>query len=340
MELNGGYVLLPQPIEDAACRLLKEKELPVVEAENPKRETVAPLMKNARAIVLRTGITMDEELLLQADDLITISRTGGGVDNVDLDTATKRGIIVTSSLGVNTGSVVEHCCALILSLFKQLFLLDRETKAGNFRVRYRNEPADLMGKTAGVIGFGRIGSGLAKILHDPFGMEILAYDEYLPEGKKKEYAGWVSFVPLEELFTRADVVSLHLPLTGETKGLVGKRYLSMMKPSAFIVNSSRGGVIVENDLVQALEQNRIKGAGLDVFEHEPPAEDSPILRCRNVICTPHSAALTAECVVRMATSAVQRIIEVLEGYIPESIANPQVLQNPRWKSLKKKRPLN
>jgi D-3-phosphoglycerate dehydrogenase len=336
VELDGGYVLLPQPIEDEAYRLLKERKLAVMQAENPKRETVAPLMKNARAIVLRTGITMDEELLLHADNLITISRTGGGVDNIDLDAATKRGIIVTSSLGVNTGSVVEHCCALILSLFKQLFFLDRETKAGNFRVRYRNEPADLMGKTAGVIGFGRIGSGLAKILHDAFGMEVLAYDEYLPDNRKEKYSSMVSFAPLDFLFSRADVVSIHLPLTEETRGLVEKRYLSMMKPTAFIINSSRGGVIVENDLVQALEQGTIKGAGLDVFEQEPPAEDSPILRCRNVICTPHSAALTTECVVRMATSAVHRIIDVLEGYIPENIANPQVVRDSRWKSLKRK----
>ncbi len=336
MDLQGGYVLLPQPIEEEARRLLEEREMAVVQAENPKKETVLPLMKDARAIVLRTGISIDDELLRQADDLLVISRTGGGVDNVDLDAATKHGVIVTSSLGVNTSSVVEHCCALIFALFKQLFMLDRETREGNFRVRYKNEPADIGGKTVGVIGFGRIGSGLARVLHDAFGMKVLAYDEYLPAGRKKECSSWVCFVPLDELFSRADVVSVHLPLTSETKGIVGKRYLSMMKPASFIINSSRGGVIVEEDLVRALEGETIKGAGLDVFEHEPPAEGSPVLRCRNVICTPHTAALTSECVVRMATSAVRRTIDLFEGCVPENVANLDVLKQPKWKSLKKR----
>jgi D-3-phosphoglycerate dehydrogenase len=336
MDLQGGYVLLPQPIEKEARRLLEERGLAVVETENLKRETVLPLMKDARAIVLRTGISIDDGLLGIADDLRMISRTGGGVDNVDLDAATKKGVIVTSSLGVNTSSVVEHCCALIFALFKQLFMLDRETRGGNFRVRYQNEPADVGGKTVGVIGFGRIGSGLARVLHDAFGMKVLAYDEYLPADKKREYSSWVDFVPLHTLFSRADVVSVHLPLTDETKGLVNKRYLSLMKPGSFIVNSSRGGVIVEEDLVRALEGGNIKGAGLDVFEHEPPPDDSPVLRCKNVICTPHTAALTAECVVRMATSAVRRTLDLFDGYVPENVANPEVLKQPKWKSLKKK----
>jgi D-3-phosphoglycerate dehydrogenase len=336
MDLQGGYVLLPQPIEEEAYGLLEKRGVAVVQAENPKKETVLPLMKDARAIVLRTGISIDEELLGRADELLVISRTGGGVDNVDLDAATKHGVIVTSSLGVNTSSVVEHCCALIFALFKQLFMLDRETREGNFRVRYKNEPADIGKKTVGVIGFGRIGSGLAQVLYDGFGMKVLAYDEYLPAGRKREYSSWVDFVPLHTLFSRADVVSVHLPLTDETKGLVNKRYLSLMKPGSFIINSSRGGVIVEEDLVRALEGGNIKGAGLDVFEHEPPPDDSPVLRCKNVICTPHTAALTAECVVRMATSAVRRTLDLFDGYVPENVANPEVLKQPKWRSLKKK----
>jgi D-3-phosphoglycerate dehydrogenase len=337
MDLRGGYVLLPQPIEEEALKLLAEQGLEVVQAADLKEKTVAQLMKGARAIILRTGITITENLLGQAEDLWTISRTGGGVDNVDLSASTLRGIVVTSSLGVNTDSVVEHCCALILALFKQLFLLDRETRAGNFRIRYGNIPSDLQNKSLGILGFGRIGSRLARVCSSAFGMKVLAFDRYLSEDQKGKYSPLVSFVSIEELFSRSDVVSVHLPLNDETRGMVDRKYLSLMKPHAFIINTSRGGVIVEKDLVCALQESTIMGAGLDVLEEEPIKDDNPILKLKNVILTPHTAALTKECVVRMATSAVWRTLDLFSGFIPENIANPDVLEHPKWRSLKKRR---
>lgn len=330
-------MLLPQPIEEEALRLLAEKGLEVVQAADLKEKTVAPLMKGARAIILRTGITITENLLGQAEDLWTISRTGGGVDNVDLSASTRLGIVVTSSLGVNTDSVVEHCCALILALFKQLFLLDRETRAGNFRIRYGNIPSDLQNKSLGILGFGRIGSRLARVCSSTFGMKVLAFDRYLSEDQKGKYSPLVSFVSIEELFSRSDVVSVHLPLNDETRGMVDRKYLSLMKPHAFIINTSRGEVIVEKDLVCALQESTIMGAGLDVLEEEPIKDDNPILKLKNVILTPHTAALTKECVVRMATSAVWRTLDLFSGFIPENIANPEVLEHPKWRSLKKRR---
>ncbi|HEY8391309.1 MAG TPA: hydroxyacid dehydrogenase [Capillibacterium sp.] len=336
MERNKGYVLLPQPIEEEAHKMLEEAGLEVVVAPDPKPETVLPLMKDARAIVLRTGIFMDEALIKAADDLWTISRTGGGVDNVDLKAATKNGVIVTSSLGVNASTVAEHTLALILALFKQFFLLDREVRKNNFKIRYKNYPQDVHGKRLGIVGFGRIGQILAGYFYPLAQTKLLAYDPVLPETVKDSFRATVDFVSLEELLQTADVVSIHVPLNQYTRNMIAWEQLKMMKPGAYLVNVSRGGVVHERDLIRALQEGVIRGAGLDVFEHEPIEEDNPLLKMDNVILTPHTAALTDECVVRMATEAAKRVIDLFNGYQPEKIANPEVLQLEKWQHLKKR----
>ena len=169
-------VLLPQPIEAEAVQVLEKGNAHLLTASEPKPEIVGPLMKEAQAIVLRTGIKMTRELLAYPNELMMISRTGAGVDNVDIPAATEKGIIVTSSIGVNTTSVVEHALALILALYKQLFLMDGEVRKGNFAIRYKNCPTDLRDKTLGIVGFGRIGSSIAQACHTVFAMKVLAYD--------------------------------------------------------------------------------------------------------------------------------------------------------------------
>ncbi len=327
-------VLLPQPIDPEARDILERNQLNIIDAPDPKPETVAPLMKQANAVVLRTGIQITRELMEQADDLWMISRTGGGVDNVDLDAATDHGIIVTSSLGANTTSVIEHAMAMLLALNKQILLMDREVRNNNFRIRYRNLPRDLRGRVLGILGFGRIGSGLARALHEMFDMKILANDEYLSMEAKSSYQSWVEFTSLEDVLRRSDMVSIHIPLTDETRGIIDRKQIESMKPEAFLVNTSRGGVINEGDLIRALQERKIAGAGLDVFESEPIEPDNPLLTLDNVVLTPHSAALTLECVTRMATSSAERVVALFQGNRPENIANPEVLTRERWGSLK------
>jgi len=336
MEVKDSYILLPQPIEEEAVLLLKNAGIKVVIAPDPKPETVAPLMKKAKGIILRTGIKITNELISKAEDLWTISRTGAGVDNVDVAACSKEGIIVTSSIGANSTSVAEHTISLILALFKQLFLMDKEVRRGNFGIRYKNLPKDLRGKILGVVGFGKIGSLVAKSCYDIFDMKIIAFDPILPEEIKKRYIEWVKFLSLEDLLKGADVVSIHIPLNKDTKGFIDLEKISLMKPDAFIVNTSRGGVIKEKDLIKALQDRIIAGAGLDVFEKEPIDKNNPLLSMDNVILTPHSAALTKECVVRMATEAAKRVIDLFNGYIPEHIVNPEVLSMEKWKFLKNK----
>lgn len=330
--MGDKLVLLPQPIEREAVEVLEKAGLEAMTAPDPKPETVKPLLAGARAIVLRTGIFITGELLAAADNLLTISRTGAGVDNVDLKAATEKGVLVTSSLGVNTSSVMEHCLALMMSLFKRLPLMDHAVRTDDFAIRYKNIPADLQGKTLGLIGFGRIGSLLAKACHSIFGMKIIAHDQYLPVAVKAEYRGWVRFATIEDVAAEADAISVHIPLTNETRHFFNAAFFAAMKKTAFFINTSRGGVVKESDLVAALENNVIAGAGLDVFEHEPLARDNGLLNLLNVILTPHTAALTNECVIRMAVSGAERVIETLAGRIPENIANPEVLQHPYWRA--------
>lgn len=329
-------VLLPQPIEAEAVRVLEKGGVQWIAADLPKPEIVGPLMDGVQAIVLRTGIRITRELLSYPNDLMTISRTGAGVDNVDLAAATERGIIVTSSIGVNTTSVAEHALALILALFKQLFLMDGEVRKGNFSIRYRNCPRDLRGKTIGIVGFGRIGSLIAQACNTVFAMKVLAYDLFLSDRQKATCREWVTFTDLPDLCERSDVISIHTPLTKDTEGMFDRAFFSGMKRTAFLINTSRGGVINEPDLIRALREGVIAGAGLDVFEQEPIAPGNELLSMKNVILTPHTAALTEECVNRMAVAGAERVVDLFNGFIPENVANPEVLSFERWKYLRQK----
>jgi D-3-phosphoglycerate dehydrogenase len=333
---DNQTVLLPQPIEAEAVGVLEKSGVRLITASAPKPEIVGPLMKEAQAIVLRTGIKMTRELLAYPNDLMMISRTGAGVDNVDIPAATEQGIIVTSSIGVNTTSVAEHALALILALFKQLFRMDGEVRKGNFAIRYKNLPQDLREKTIGIVGFGRIGSSIAQACRTIFAMKVLAYDALLTDLQKEQYREWVTFTDLSGLCRNSDVISIHTPLTHETEKMFDRRFFSGMKKTAFIINTSRGGVINEADLVRALKDGVIAGAGLDVFEQEPIQPGNELLSLPNVILTPHTAALTEECVTRMAVAGAQRVVDLFNGFIPENVANPDVLSLERWKQLKKR----
>ena len=327
-------ILLPQPLEVEAIRLLEQAGHSVTIASEPQPETVKPLMKNADAILLRTGITMTRELIEAADDLKVISRTGGGFDNVDVEAATDNGVIVTSNLGVNSISVCEHVLAFMLALAKKLYVLDKAVRHDEYSIRYQNLSRDLHGKTIGLLGFGRIGYRVATACKTLFNMAVIACDPYLPDEVKSEYGGLVRFVDKEELCKTADVVSIHVPLTEQTRHTLSTREFTLMKPEAIVINTSRGPVIDEDALIEALKTGEIGGAGLDVQSTEPPASDNGLLQLENVILTPHSAALTNECVIRMATEAAKRSLEVLSGQKPINIANPEVLQQDQWRHLK------
>ncbi len=297
-----------------------EGKVKVVVSPDPSSETVARLLPGADALIVRTATRVTRDMLENAPQLKVISRTGGGLDNVDVDAATQCGVLVCGVKGPQDRFVAEHTVALMLALAKDLAYLDRQTREGNFRARFEYRPQGLAGKRIGLIGFGRIGRIVNQICARALAMEVWGYDPYVP-AREMQAAGVQPCPTLESLLEAADIVSLHVPLTAETRCLIGPEELQLMKPGAFIINTSRGEMIREAALVEALRSGRLAGAGLDVFEHEPPPPENPLLALPNVIVTPHTAALTRESVAQLAEGAARNALAVLEGRQPTYCPN-------------------
>jgi len=231
-----------------------------------------------------------------------ISIWGTGTDNVDLAAARRQGIRVTNTPNVSAAAVAEHTLALILAVARRMVHVDRQVRQGLWP---RAMVTQLRGKTLGLIGTGAIGREVAR-LGTAIGMRVIAWT-FHPEGSVIE---WVAF---DDVFRQSDVVSLHLRLSAETEGLVRREHLDLMKPDGMLINTARGGILNENDLVQALQANRIAGAGLDVFETEPLPPDSPLLALSNVVLTPHSAGITPEATEAGLALAIENVFSFLAG---------------------------
>jgi D-3-phosphoglycerate dehydrogenase len=292
-------------------------------AAHPSEEVVMREIAEAAGAIVRTAL-FTRAMMTAAPRLKVIGRHGVGVDNIDVAAATELGIVVVNTPNANAQSVAEHTVAAIGALAKRMLPLHRATVGGHWSARNEYRSVDLAGKTLGLVGLGRIGSLVAHKCRAAYDMQVIAFDPHV----RPEHAAAVGATLVDQLdclLATADFVSLHVPLTAETCGLIDARRLALMKPTAYLLNMARGGVVKEADLVSALQTGALAGAALDVFEKEPPAADNPLLHLDNVLLTPHSAALTQECVVRMATGAAQGVKDVLEGRAPESVVNPEVL---------------
>ena len=315
-------VLLCQEIHPEG-RLVLEGKTEVVVAPDAREETVRSIISDFHGVIVRSATRLGEQTIDAARNLEVIGRTGAGVDNIDVEAATRRGIPVCHTPEANYSSVVEHVLALILALAKQLPLVDQAVRQGRFGVRYEYRAVDVAGKTAGVVGLGRIGREVARRCVAALGMKVIAYDPYVEPQGIDESVELVS--DLASVVQRGDFVTLHVPYADETHHLIDAELIGKMRPSSYLINTSRGAVVDQAALVLALSQNRIAGAGLDVFDREPPEADNPLLSLPNVILTPHSAALTKECVARMATDAAQGVLDVLQGRKPRYVFNPEVI---------------
>jgi phosphoglycerate dehydrogenase-like enzyme len=256
--------------------------------------------------------------------LRVIARAGVGYDAVDLAAATERGIAVCITPGTNEGAVAEHTFTLMLALVKNLIPQHAGTVAGRWP-RQSNLP--LRGRTLGIAGLGRIGKAVAT-RGAAFGMPLLAYEPYPDQDFVRRWN--VTLVPFDRLLAESDVLSLHLPLNAESKHLIRKETLARMKPTAFLVNTARGGLVCEADLYEALRAGRLAGAGLDVFEEEPPPA-GPLFGLSNVVVTPHAAGVDVRSRDDMALSAAQAIASLSRGEWPaEKVVNPEVRSRFRW----------
>lgn len=314
----GFKVLIPQDITSDGKNYLSEKGYEIKMGTGITTEVLVKEVEDCDAILARTAL-YTAEVIKAGKKLKVIGRYGIGVDNIDIEACTERGIYVCNAPQSNNNSVAEHVLALMLALAKNIVKIDEEFKAGDFEIRNRLASHDLEGKTLGLLGLGRIGTLVAKKAALGFGMKVIGYDAFLPADKVAPEIEFIS--DINRVYRESDFVSLHIPATKETKGSVGKAQFEMMKPSAYFINCARGEVVNEAELIEALRNKTIAGAGLDVFQQEPPEKDNPLLKMDNVIVSPHYAALTVESTNRMGLHAAIGIDEVLSGKKPTWLVN-------------------
>ena len=317
-------VLLSEAIHESGLRLL-ESEAEIIICPEPTEDSIGSLINDVDGLIIRTAGKVTREMIKKAERLKVISRTGGGLNNVDIDAATDHNIVVCGVKGPQDRMVAEHTVALMGALTKQFFYLNAQVRKGNFASRKEYRPAGLAGKRVGLVGLGRIGRIVADICTRAFHMEVWAYDPYVTP----ETLGSEDIVLKEDMaavIRTADFLSLHVPLTEDTAGLLGSAEFELMKPGAFVINTSRGEVVQEAALVAALKGKKIAGAGLDVFEKEPPDAANPLFDLENVIATPHSAALTKEAVALLAQGSAENVLRVLQGKKPTYSPNWQTVQ--------------
>jgi len=304
-------VVIAEDYESAVDRFANLAD--VVRLPSCDTTTLTNALADADALLVRTYAKVTDQILSAAPKLKVIGRGGVGLDNIDLDSAKKRGIVVVHTPAAATQSAAEHTVGLMLALERRLIENDRATRDGRFfdfrkQVRYR----ELAGLTLGVVGMGRIGSAVARIAHDGLGMKII-YNDIEPVGP---FPSATTIEDKRTLYASADIISLHVPLTDRTKGMINAEALAQFGPQTTLINTSRGAVVDLTALADAIQSNQIAGAALDVFDPEPPPADHPILACPNVVVSAHTAARSAAALARM-DDVVDDVIRVLTGQTPQ-----------------------
>jgi D-3-phosphoglycerate dehydrogenase / 2-oxoglutarate reductase len=317
------HLLVAGNIHEAGLRLL-ETQTDVTYDYVPDLiyDSYAPLMPKADGLVVRTQ-PVRADTIASAPRLKIVSRHGVGYDAVDVEALNKRKIPLAIVGDVNSRAVAEHAMMMLFSLSKKIRVYDQAVRKGQWNLRNQFDSLELFEKTLLIVGLGRIGRHLLGMARG-FGMTILAYDPGLSLEMIKQI-GAEPVTSLQDGLRRADLVSLHAPKTGD-QPLIGKAELAVMKPTALLVNTARGGLIDEGALVEALENKTLRGAGLDVFSDEPPAASSALLHRDDVILTPHTASLTDESAMRMAVTSIQNALDCFAGKLnPALVVNREAI---------------
>jgi D-3-phosphoglycerate dehydrogenase / 2-oxoglutarate reductase len=279
------------------------------------RPALLSAVADADALVVRSATQVDAEVLGAADHLTVVARAGVGLDNVEVPAATARGVLVVNAPTSNIVSAAEHAVALLLSVARRIPAACQSLRAGEWK-RSAYTGVELNGKTVGVVGLGKIGQLVSQRLA-AFGTELIAYDPYVNPARAAQLG--IEVVSLDELLERADAITIHLPKTPETKGLIGKEQLARVKPGVIIVNDARGGLIDEDALAEAVRDGRVGGAGIDVFATEPTTA-SPLFDLPNVVVTPHLGASTTEAQDRAGTDVAKSVRLALAGeFVPDAV---------------------
>jgi D-3-phosphoglycerate dehydrogenase len=300
-------VLVADPLAEEGLEVLR-KQVEVDVRTKMKPDELVSVIGDYEAIVVRSETRVTREAIEAGKKLQVIARAGVGIDNVDLEAATQRGIVVVNAPTANTMAAAEHTVAMMLALARHIPQAHANLCGGAW-MRQNFVGVELRNKTLGIVGLGNVGSEVARRVQG-FRMKVIAYDPFV----SLEYARnlRVELVSFEKVLTDADFITLHLPLTDQSRNLIGTRELSMVKPAVRIINCARGGLVDEQALSQAIDEGRVAGAALDVFAQEPP-KDSPLVKNPRVIVTPHLGASTAEAQTSVATDAAEQVLAVLNG---------------------------
>ncbi len=310
--------------EAGIARLRSEPGLLVDTLDETERGALERVLSESEAVIVRTA-PLPGPSIAAAPRLRVIAKHGVGYDNIDVAAATARGIPVTVTATANATSVAEFAWAQILALAKLSCAMDAAVRAGDWDVRHRLVPLELADRTLLVVGFGRIGTRVARRAL-AFEMRVLVFDPYVP-AERIRAVGCEPVASLDDALARADVVTLHCPLTTETRGMIDRDRLSRLRPGALLVNTARGGLVDEAALVAALREGRLGGVALDVTVHEPLPADDPLLGAPGLLLSPHVAGVTAESARRMALEAAENVLAGLAGRLrPEVVVNPEVLR--------------
>lgn len=309
-------ILIADPLHQSGIRLLEEANVEIHQLTQQERPELVHMIRDFDALIVRSMTKVDAALIASGERLRVVGRAGIGVDNVDVAAATKHGILVVNAPTANLVSAAEHTFALLLSLVRNITQADRSVKGGEWD-RQKFLGTELQGKCLGIVGLGRIGRSVA-LRAKAFDMRIVAFDPYLDPAVAQKID--VQTMPLDELMRLADIVTLHTPLTDQTRNLVGREQIGQMKPGAFLINCGRGGLVDEAALLEGLEQGKIAGVGLDVFVEEPP-QDLRLVRHSRVVATPHIGAQTKEAQERVATETARMVLSALSGSLAVTAVN-------------------
>tara|TARA_B100000315_G_scaffold256650_1_gene303084 strand:+ start:4753 stop:6330 length:1578 start_codon:yes stop_codon:yes gene_type:complete len=321
-------VLIADTIHSAGIEMLKEHYNVIVKT-NMSPDELLDVVPDCDAILVRSKTKITRSVIEKSNNLKVVGRAGVGVDNIDLKAATDRGILVVNAPEASSITVAEHTFGLIMALARNIPFADSSLKSGKWEKK-KFIGMELRGKTIGIIGLGRIGTHVS-MKAKAFGMKIIAYDPYITKERCKDLG--IKLGNFNEVIKVADFITVHVPFSDKTKGLIAKKEIDKMKEGVFLINCARGGIISEDAIVDGLESGKLAGVALDVFEVEPPL-GSPLLKMKNVIVTPHLGASTEEAQRHASTIACEEVLKVLDNQAPMNVVNmpvfaPDVLENIR-----------
>jgi D-3-phosphoglycerate dehydrogenase len=316
-------VLLTDSVHPVCTELLEEAGMEVVDGTSWEMPEILSRCANVEGWIIRSGTTIDAEMIAAAQKLVVIGRAGVGVDNVDIPTATKKGVLVLNAPAGNTISTAEHTMAMLLALARKLAPASSSLKSGNWE-RKKYTGTELFGKTVGIVGIGKIGREVA-LRCRPFGLKILGSDPVLTH-EAAERLG-IELVDIDQLFSESDYITVHTPLIPATEGLLNDETLAMCKRGVCIINCARGGIVDEQALLRALESGQVSGAALDVYSSEPPnSELTALIAHPGTVTTPHIAASTGEAQEKVARQVTEQVIHALRNEPVETAINAMALR--------------